>query len=403
MIINADLHIHSHFSKSANKDMNIKRISLEAPKKGLNLVATGDCLHPGWINEIKTCNYIDEGTFELNHTKFILSTEIEDKNRIHHLIYFYDFSKIEEFKEKIRNKTYNIDNDGKPKIDMDGGEIASIAKDIDALIGPAHIFTPWTGVYSIKKSLIECYKDLTDYVKFVELGLSANSDLADRIKELHSLTFLSNSDSHNPHPVRFGREFNRFKVNDVTFNEIKKAILRINGNKPILNVGLPPQEGKYFETACIFCNKHYELNEARFINWKCSCGNKIKKGVKHQIEEKSSFLEPQHPYHRPPYLCTIPLSEIITKATSQRNPFTDISFKRWDELISAFGNEINILFDVEIKDIAKVTVPAITEAIHAFREGNYIIKPGGGGRYGYIEFPKEKDLLILALDKKNKF
>jgi len=398
MIINADLHIHSHFSKSANEDMNIKRISLEAPKKGLNLVASGDCLNSRWLQEIKTCNYIDEGTFELNHTRFILSTEIEDKDNIHHLIYFYDFAKIEEFKEKIRSKTCNIDKDGKPKIDMHGDEIALISKDIDALIGPAHIFTPWTGVYSIKNSLVECYHDLTNYIKFVELGLSANSDLADRIKELHNLTFLSNSDSHNPHPVRFGREFNRFKVNDLTFNEIKKAILRINGNKPILNVGLPPEEGKYFESACVFCHKHYDLNEAKLFNWKCSCGNKIKKGVKHQIEEKASFLEPQHPYHRPPYLYAIPLSEIITKATGQRNPFTDISYKRWDELITVFGNEIHVLFDVEIEDIAKVTVPAITEAIQAFRLGNYMIKPGGGGKYGCIDFPKEKDSLILSLE-----
>ena len=74
MIINADLHIHSHFSKTANEDMNIKRISLEAPKKGLNLVATGDCLNSRWLQEIKKCNYIDEGTFELNHTRFILNT-----------------------------------------------------------------------------------------------------------------------------------------------------------------------------------------------------------------------------------------------------------------------------------------------------------------------------------------
>jgi len=56
------------------------------------------------------------------------------------------------------------------------------------------------------------------------------------------------------------------------------------------------------------------------------------------------------------------------------------------------------LFDVEIEDIAKVTVPAITEAIQAFRLGNYMIKPGGGGKYGCIDFPKEKDSLILSLE-----
>jgi PHP family Zn ribbon phosphoesterase len=119
--------------------------------------------------------------------------------------------------------------------------------------------------------------------------------------------------------------------------------------------------------------------------------------VKHRIEEKASFSTPQHPYHRPPYLYTIPLCEIITKATGQRNPFTEISFRRWEELITTFGNEIKILFDTEINDIAKVTVPAITEAIQAFRLGNYFINSGGGGKYGTIEFPKEKESLILSV------
>lgn len=398
MIINADLHIHSHFSNSATDAMNIKTISLEAPRKGIDVVATGDCLHSGWIKEIKTCNVIDDGTFELNGTRFILSTEIEDKNRVHHLLYFPGFSAVEEFKRRVKSKSENIETDGRPNVDMDGKEIASVAKDVDAIIGPAHAFTPWTSIYAHHDSLKECYGDLADYVPFVELGLSANSDHADKIQELHRLTFLTNSDSHNPHPVRFAREFNKFEIKDAIFDEIKKAILRTGGNRPVLNVGLPPQEGKYYESACVSCHRHYTLEGARQRNWKCDCGKHIKKGVKDRIDERATFPEPQHPYHRPPYLYLIPLSEIVTKAVGQRNPFTEISFKRWSELISVFGNEIDVLFDIDINDIAKVTVPAITEAIQAFREGNVIIEPGGGGQYGRISFPQEKDSLTVSLE-----
>ena len=67
-------------------------------------------------------------------------------------------------------------------------------------------------------------------------------------------------------------------------------------------------------------------------------------------------------------------------------------------MISVFGNEIDVLFDVDINDIAKVTVPAITEAIQVFREGNVIIIPGGGGKYGRIKFPQEKDVLTVSLE-----
>jgi uncharacterized protein (TIGR00375 family) len=401
MIINTDLHIHSRFSGATSEKMNIKTISLEAPRKGVNVVATGDCLHNGWMKEIKQCNVIDDGTFELNGTRFILSTEVEAERRVHHLLYFPNFSAVEDFKERIKSKSKNLESDGRPNVDMNGEELASIAKDIDALIGPAHSFTPWTAMYAYYDSLNDCYGDLANYVSFVELGLSADSDFADKIKELHRLTFLTNSDCHSPHPVRLAREFNRFEVKDATFNEVKRAILRTGGNKPLLNVGLPPQEGKYHESACSSCYTHYTLEEAQRRRWKCSCGKRIKKGVKDNINEKADFTEPRHPDHRPSYVHLIPLAEIITKAVGQRNPFTQTVNKRWNELVSAFGSEINVLIDVEIEEIAKITVPAITEAIQAFREKKVIIKPGGGGQYGTIELPKGKELITVSLGPKD--
>lgn len=402
MIINADLHIHSRFSGATSEKMDIKTISIEAPRKGVNVVATGDCLHSGWMKEIKQCNVIDDGTFELNGTRFILSTEIEDKRRVHHLLYFPSISAAEEFKEGIKSKSKNIETDGRPNVDMSGMELATLAKDVDVLIGPAHGFTPWTAIYAYHNSLESCYGDLADYVSFIELGLSADSDFADRIEELHRLTFLTNSDSHSPHPVRLAREFNRFEVKEPTFEEVKKAILRVGGNKPVLNVGLPPQEGKYHESACISCFTHYTLEEAQRRRWKCSCGKRIKKGVKDRIGEIANFKEPRHPDHRPSYVHLIPLAEIITKAIGQQNPFTQTVNKRWDELITAFGTEINVLIDVDIEDIAKITAPAVTEAIKAFREKRVVIRPGGGGQYGIIELPTDEEMEPIVLGPKDR-
>jgi len=394
MIINADLHIHSLYSGATSDKMNIETISLEAPRKGIDVMATGDCLHSGWIKEIKACNVIDDGTFEMNGTRFILSTEVEGRHRVHHLLYFTCFSAIEDFKEKIKPYSKNLETDGRPNVDLSGEEIASLAKDFDVLVGPAHAFTPYTAIYAYHPSLTDCYGDLTDYVSFVELGLSADSDYADKIQELHRLTFLTNSDCHSPHPVRLAREFNRFEVNDATFDEIKKAILRIGGNKPVLNVGLPPQEGKYNESACISCYTHYSLEEAIRRRWKCSCGKRIKKGVRDRVEERANFREPEHPDHRPPYLHLIPLTEIITKAVGQHTPFTKTVTRRWEELVSAFENEITILIDADINDITRTTTPAIAEAIQAFREKKVRIIPGGGGKYGSIELPEEKVLTV---------
>ena len=402
MLVNADLHIHSRYSGATSDKMTIETISVEAPRKGINVVATGDCLHGKWLAEIKACAVVDEGTFELNGTRFILSTEIEDLNRVHHLVYFPNLSAVETYKEKIKSKSKNLETDGRPNVMLGGEELAGLAKDVGALIGPAHAFTPWTSMYAYHASLESCYGSLAPYVSFVELGLSADSDYADKIEELRRLTFLTNSDSHSPHPVRLAREFTRFEVHDATFSEIKKAILRVDGNKPVLNVGLPPQEGKYNESACISCFTHYTLEDATRRRWKCRCGKRIKKGVRDRINEIATYKEPMHPDHRPPYIHLIPLTEIIAKAVGQHTPFTQTVSKRWDELITVFGNEICVLLDADITEIAKVTAPAITEAIQAFREKRVIIIPGGGGKYGSIEFPSENEMPVISLGPKDK-
>lgn len=402
MLVNADLHIHSRYSGATSDRMTIAALSVEAPRKGITVLATGDCLNNHWLQEIKSCAVIDEGTFEMNGTRFILSTEVEDASRVHHLLYFPSLSAVEAYKEKIRSKSKNLETDGRPNVAMNGEQLASLAKDVDALIGPAHAFTPWTAMYAYHDSLERCYGTMSSYVSFLELGLSADSNYADTISELHRLTFLTNSDCHSPHPVRLAREFTRFEVSDATFDEMKKAILRTGGNKPVLNVGLPPQEGKYNESACISCFTHYTLEEAMKRRWKCSCGKRIKKGVKDRIGEIATFKEPRHPSHRPPYVYLIPLSEIIAKALGQHTPFTQSVTKRWEELITVFGSEIAVLLDADLEEVARVTVPAVTAAIQAFRDHKVIIIPGGGGKYGIIELPSDDTPVIpVSLGPKN--
>jgi uncharacterized protein (TIGR00375 family) len=381
--------------------MTIAALSVEAPRKGIAVLATGDCLHGAWQKEIKTCARVDDGTFEMNGTRFLLSVEVEDSVRVHHLLYFPSFSAVDAFKDAVRSKSKNLETDGRPNVNMNGRELAALAKDVDALIGPAHSFTPWTAMYAYHSSLEDCYGDLAPYVSFVELGLSADTDYADTIAELGRLTFLTNSDSHSPHPVRLAREFTRFEVQEATFQEIRKAILRIGGNKPVLNVGLPPQEGKYNETACIACFTHYTLEDAIRRKWKCSCGKRIKKGVRDRVGEIATYKTPHHPDHRPPYLHLIPLAEIIAKALGQHTPFTQSVSKHWEELITAFGCEINVLIDADVREIAKVTIPVIADAIQAFREHRVVIIPGGGGQYGRIELPAEGKPRTYYLGPKN--
>ena len=392
MQVNADLHIHSKYSMATSPKMDLPTLATESHKKGIQLVATGDCLHPKWLSEIKKLDY-ENGVFSLDDTSFVLTTEVEDENRVHHLILIPSISKAEELYEFMKPHSKNIDSDARPNVKLGGEQIAEAAVEAGALIGPAHAFTPWTAMYASHDSLEGCYGDMADHIYFMELGLSADTSYADRISELQCLTFLTNSDAHSPYVNKLAREFNRFEMEDTSFDELKMAIIREKGRKPVLNVGMFPQEGKYNESACIKCFKHYTLRESVIKSWRCSCGGRIKKGVMDRVNELAAYDKPQHPDHRPPYLHLVPLSEIISIALGI-GPNTKGVKKEWDKLIERHGSEVAVLVDDDISDSG--ADERVLNIIMAFRDEKVIIHPGGGGQYGWAEFsgtelPKNDD------------
>jgi PHP family Zn ribbon phosphoesterase len=49
----ADLHIHSHFSLATSKELTTEHLHLWARRKGVDVIGTGDCIHPGWLSELQ--------------------------------------------------------------------------------------------------------------------------------------------------------------------------------------------------------------------------------------------------------------------------------------------------------------------------------------------------------------
>lgn len=393
MLVNADFHVHSCFSMASSKDMLIKNMAPKAVLKGLQLLGTGDAFHPGWLDIIEeTTTYSGDGIYSYGDMDFVLTTEVEGKNRIHHLIIIPDIDIARELSDKLPSKNKSID--GRPKTRYGGIELLELVRDYDCLIGPAHAFTPWTGMYKSHDSIYDCYEKKVD---FVELGLSADTFMADTISELSDFPFLSNSDAHSPWPHRLGREFNQIELEDMSYSSIKKAI----ANKDIrANYGLIPNLGKYHMTACTKCYKIIDPLVAKENKMKCSCGGTIKKGVDYRIYEIADLKEARHPDFRPNYVHLMPLAELIA-SVYDKGVTTKTVQNIWQKLIDEFGNEINVLIDAPLDDIKKIDAN-ILSAIDSFRNGTIEVIPGGGGQYGKILFEKqpikkEKEK-ILTLD-----
>ncbi|KUK43693.1 MAG: endonuclease Q family protein [Methanothrix sp.] len=380
MKVNLDLHIHSKYSAATSSKMDLPTIAGEAAKKGIRIVATGDCLHPRWMAEVRKLPERG-GLFWLGETAFVLTCEVEDSSRVHHLIIVPDPSKASELAEKFSCRAASLDSDGRPTLKMEPPEIADLALEADCLVGPGHAFTPWTGMYAHHQSLAECYKDRADQISYVELGLSADSDYADRISELEERTFLSNSDAHSPWPNKLGREFNQMEMSDLSFEDLKNAILRRGGCSPTLNVGFYPDEGKYNRTACTRCYRFYSPEEMRDRRGRCECGGLIKLGVRDRVEMLADRPAPVHPDHRPPYLHLIPLAEVIAMALGIKGVFSAKVQKTWNELVMG-RSEIEVLVEADLSELE--VDERVADAIGAFRSKEVFVEPGGGGKYGRV-------------------
>jgi uncharacterized protein (TIGR00375 family) len=384
MLVNTDLHIHSKYSMAVSMDMELPKISREAARKGVKIVGTGDCLFPKWLDAIKELPEND-GLFLLGDTLFTLTVEVEDSHRVHHLILLPDISKAEELREAFAPQSKNLDTDGRPRLHMNGAEIADTVLEACGQIGPSHAFTPWTGIFAYYNSLQECYQEKAEDIRFIELGLSADTDYADRIAELSSKTFLSNSDAHSPRANKLAREFNQIKMKDLSYKDIILAIKRENGRVPTLNVGLYPSEGKYNRTACTRCFRQYSKDQKDEFMGRCpECKGLIKLGVMDRVDHLADYAKTLHPDHRPPYLHIIPLAEIIALALGHKSSATAGVQRRWSELIEG-RTEIEVLIEADLAMLK--TEPKIVEAIEAFRSGKVVVTPGGGGKYGEVKLP----------------
>ena len=297
MQVNADLHIHSRFSMATSPRMVPGNIIDACVMKGISVLGSGDALHPEW--QLLWADYIDNDAGIL----IIPTAEVEDQDRVHHLIIMQDFEGFSELRSMLSPFSRDILTGGRPHIRLPGSRIAGMVHQLGGMIGPAHAFTPWTSLFAYYDKVEECYG--REKVDFLELGLSADNSYGAAIPDLYNVPFITNSDAHSPDPAKCGREFTRLSIKRRTVGGVLSAV---KSGDIEMNVGLFPEEGKYNRTACTRCYEQYTPAQAEEFRWRCPKDRGlIKKGVRDRARELSSGT----PVKRPPYLHILPLGEII--------------------------------------------------------------------------------------------
>lgn len=385
-----DLHIHIGCTEdgcpvkvTASRSQTLRGVLEEAVlRKGLDLIGIVDTASPRIFQEL--VRMVQRG--ELRELKggglryrekltVIVGVELEASEdgggSAHWLAYFPFLEMLREFTIFLSQYVNNLDF-STPLCHLPAHLLLRRIKALGGIFFPAHAFTPHKGVYGRCTRRLKALFREEDFeaISVLELGLSADSGLADQIAELRNFTFLSNSDAHSLRNI--GREFNVFLMEEASWDEMIKALNRSCGRKVTANYGLNPKLGKYHRTFCQSCQE-IAAGEPPVLSCE-NCGSvNVVKGVLDRIMEIADWPEPRHPEHRPPYIYHLPLSFLpgIGEKTAKR-------------LLERFGSEIHVLHKAGREELIEAVGLKRAEVILQARAGKLAIDPGGGGIYGKV-------------------
>lgn len=386
----ADLHIHVGISQKGewikiptSKKLTIENIFEHAVQsKGMDIIGIVDAMSPAVIEDLHSL--VENGRlvpnsgggycYEGRLTVFLgaeIETVEENGGQAHTLLFLPDLVLMQKFSAYMAKYIKNIKLSSQ-NAHMSLAGLIEIAQDFSALIIPAHIFTPHKSMYGV------CCQRMTDIlpdktiaaITAVELGLSADSDMADRIGELRDFSFLTNSDAHSL--AKIAREYNLIQLTEPSLAEFLLACQQKGGRRVLANYGLNPLLGKYHRTLCEKCN-----NISGFTGKTDSCpscgSTKIIKGVFERISGLADSQRPVHPDERPPYYYQTPLEFI-----------PGLGAKTMQKLLAYFGTEMNIIHKASAAELSKLVGERTAGDIIAVREGRLNMLAGGGGTYGKV-------------------
>lgn len=404
MEVIADLHIHSCYARATSKDINLDNLEKYAKIKGVDLLGTGDFQHPKWNKEIKEKLREDDKGILWSQTgfPFIWQTEISlmfsqggKKRAIHLLIFSPNTNTADKIIEYLGTKG-RLDYDGRPIFGITCEQIVKDLKGIDNKIEviPAHCMTPWFGLYGSDSgfdSLEECFGEQVENIYAIESGLSADPSMLWRFKE--KVNIVSFSDSHSFWPWRIGREATIFDFNELSYDNIIKAIRTGEGLKGTIET--PPEYGKYHYDGHRNCNFSCSPEETKRLEDICPiCGKKLTIGVDYRVEKISKEKEGYKPLNSKYFFKLIPLHELIAIVYNT----TIESKKSWNiynQLITKFGTEFNILLRIKMEQLANEGLDnKLIELILLGREGKLKVKPGYDGVYGKVLLGDTQSTLV---------
>jgi PHP family Zn ribbon phosphoesterase len=218
---------------------------------------------------------------------------------------------------------------------------------------------------------------------------------------LDKLTVLSNSDAHSLPNI--AREANVFAMKSLSYDEIYDIIKNKKISRSDNEVGVKytiefyPEEGMYHYDGHRTCQISFTPMQTRKHKGICPvCRKPLTIGVMSRVDELADRALGEKGENAAPFRKLVELDKIIAEAMNIKSRHSAKVQTVYLNLIKQGGNELNILLNIGLKDLEKMTDAAVVEGIKRVREGKLIIKPGFDGQYGEVKIFSDQE------KKKNK-
>ena len=417
----ADLHIHSRFSRATSKALNTRHLAAWARCKGISVLGTGDFTHPQWRAELAEQLEMDEasGLYRLKGEPeqldvmaggrmanvsaekplFMLQGEISSiykrhgkVRKVHNLVFVRTLEDAQRLSLRLE-QIGNLHSDGRPILGLDSRDLLEIMLECaaDAVMIPAHVWTPWFALFGSKSGfdrLTDCYGDLSEHIFALETGLSSDPEMNRLVSQLDGYALVSNSDAHSG--ANLGREANLFAGRPSyagMFEALRTSARRLPQDaldcRFLGTMEFYPDEGKYHLDGHRACNVVLEPRESRKLGNICPvCGKALTVGVLHRVWELADREEPPQLELEPEARPLIPLAEVVGEILGVGITSRKVQ-ERYGSLLRELGPELDILCRMPEQEIRAHWEP-LGEAVARMRRGQVFRQGGYDGEYGVV-------------------
>ena len=395
----ADLHLHSPYARATSRQLTLQNQAHWAAITGIGLLSTGDFTHPAWLKEIgQVLGEGDGGLFELDGVHFVLGAEVNcvaEQNgrnrRVHILLLAPSLETAERINSALATRG-SLAADGRPTLRLSPRELLETLLDVDerCVMIPAHLWTPWFGLYDSKSgfdSLEECFGDLADRVYAVETGLSSDPAMNWRVPSLDKVSIVSFSDAHSL--PKLGRELTILPGRP-SYDGLVQAL---KDQSFSYTVEFFPEEGKYHYSGHRKCGVRLSPDEVARQGASCPvCGRRMTLGVMQRVDELATrdvaTRTDDNGYTvsdngRPGFRSLVSLQQIISEALGYGVNTKNVQ-AAYSVLVGQLGSDLSVLTETPVGDIETVAGERVAEGVGRVRAGDISIVPGYDGVYGSV-------------------